>query len=88
MNSISYLQGIKKGDGTSSKDFKTTKSRDQIIDAFKDFTNGFPNAAVSKTIFSLSFCIEFELRKEKIALNNSMINDAMTEPNYTNSCFE
>lgn len=43
------LQGIKKGDGTSSKDFKTTKSRDQIKDAFKDFTHGFPNAVVSFT---------------------------------------
>lgn len=40
------LQGIKKGDGTSSKDFKTTKSRDQIKAAFKDFTYGFSNAIV------------------------------------------
>ncbi|XP_055295443.1 inositol-trisphosphate 3-kinase B-like isoform X2 [Sitodiplosis mosellana] len=38
------IEGIKKGDGTSSKDFKTTKSRDQIKAAFKDFTYGFSNA--------------------------------------------
>lgn len=44
---MSHLQGIKKGDGTSSKDFKTTKSRDQIKEAFEDFTYGFPNAVVS-----------------------------------------
>ncbi|XP_031638732.1 inositol-trisphosphate 3-kinase A-like isoform X4 [Contarinia nasturtii] len=38
------IEGIKKGDGTSSKDFKTTKSRDQIKEAFKDFSYGFSNA--------------------------------------------
>lgn len=35
-----YFQGIKKADGTSSKDFKTTKSKNQIISAFTDFTGG------------------------------------------------
>ncbi|XP_058824869.1 uncharacterized protein LOC131685281 isoform X1 [Topomyia yanbarensis] len=38
------IEGIKKSDGTSSKDFKTTKSRDQITEAFKEFTEGFPHA--------------------------------------------
>lgn len=38
------IEGIKKADGTSSKDFKTTKSREQIMEAFKDFTHGFPHA--------------------------------------------
>lgn len=38
------IEGIKKSDGTSSKDFKTTKSRDQIIEAFREFTEGFPHA--------------------------------------------
>uniref|UniRef100_A0AAG5CPK4 Kinase n=1 Tax=Anopheles atroparvus TaxID=41427 RepID=A0AAG5CPK4_ANOAO len=38
------IEGIKKSDGTSSKDFKTTKSRDQICDAFREFTEGFPHA--------------------------------------------
>lgn len=42
-----FLQGIKKGDGTSSKDFKTTKSREQILTAFNDFTYGFPHVMVS-----------------------------------------
>nr|XP_029723119.1 uncharacterized protein LOC115263953 isoform X2 [Aedes albopictus] len=37
-------KGIKKSDGTSSKDFKTTKSREQIIEAFREFTEGFPHA--------------------------------------------
>lgn len=41
------IEGIKKADGTSSKDFKTTKSREQIMEAFKDFTHGFPHALVS-----------------------------------------
>ncbi|KXJ72383.1 hypothetical protein RP20_CCG018192 [Aedes albopictus] len=38
------IEGIKKSDGTSSKDFKTTKSREQIIEAFREFTDGFPHA--------------------------------------------
>ncbi|XP_072937677.1 inositol-trisphosphate 3-kinase A isoform X3 [Epargyreus clarus] len=38
------IDGVKKADGTSSKDFKTTKTREQILEAFKDFTNNFPNA--------------------------------------------
>ncbi|KAF9820076.1 hypothetical protein SFRURICE_015145 [Spodoptera frugiperda] len=39
------IDGVKKADGTSSKDFKTTKTREQIVEAFKDFTSNFPNAA-------------------------------------------
>uniref|UniRef100_A0A182NMU1 Kinase n=1 Tax=Anopheles dirus TaxID=7168 RepID=A0A182NMU1_9DIPT len=38
------IEGIKKSDGTSSKDFKTTKSRDQICEAFREFADGFPHA--------------------------------------------
>ncbi|XP_013162122.1 PREDICTED: inositol-trisphosphate 3-kinase A isoform X1 [Papilio xuthus] len=38
------IDGVKKADGTSSKDFKTTKTREQILEAFQDFTNSFPNA--------------------------------------------
>ncbi|XP_055641404.1 inositol-trisphosphate 3-kinase A isoform X2 [Toxorhynchites rutilus septentrionalis] len=38
------IEGIKKSDGTSSKDFKTTKSREQICEAFREFTEGFPHA--------------------------------------------
>lgn len=41
------IDGVKKGDGTSSKDFKTTKTRDQILEAFKEFTSGFSNSVVS-----------------------------------------
>ncbi|XP_021190612.3 inositol-trisphosphate 3-kinase A isoform X1 [Helicoverpa armigera] len=39
------IDGVKKADGTSSKDFKTTKTREQIVEAFKDFTSNFSNAA-------------------------------------------
>ncbi|KAL1509112.1 hypothetical protein ABEB36_003905 [Hypothenemus hampei] len=38
------IEGIRNADGTSSKDFKTTKSKDQIMEAFKKFTEGFPHA--------------------------------------------
>ncbi|KAE8737659.1 hypothetical protein FOCC_FOCC016874 [Frankliniella occidentalis] len=37
------IEGLKKSDGQSSKDFKTTKDRDQIINAFREFTRGFPH---------------------------------------------
>ncbi|XP_066254078.1 uncharacterized protein [Euwallacea similis] len=37
------IEGIRNADGTSSKDFKTTKSKDQIIEAFDSFTDGFPH---------------------------------------------
>lgn len=42
------IDGVKKADGTSSKDFKTTKSREQIAEAFKEFTSSCPNAAVGR----------------------------------------
>ncbi|XP_037935635.1 uncharacterized protein LOC119669705 [Teleopsis dalmanni] len=38
------IEGIKKSDGTSSKDFKTTKSKEQIKQAFREFISGFPNS--------------------------------------------
>lgn len=38
------IEGIRKADGRSSKDFKTTKSRDQVAEAFRDFTAGYPHA--------------------------------------------
>lgn len=41
------IEGIRKADGRSSKDFKTTKSRDQVAEAFRDFTSGYPHAIVS-----------------------------------------
>lgn len=40
------IEGIRKGDGTSSKDFKTTKTREQIMKSFADFIDGFPHALV------------------------------------------
>merc|ERR1719225_648975 len=33
------LEGVKKSDGTSSKDFKTTKTKEQVSEAFKNFTS-------------------------------------------------
>ncbi|XP_048517527.1 inositol-trisphosphate 3-kinase B isoform X4 [Dendroctonus ponderosae] len=37
------IEGIRNSDGTSSKDFKTTKSKEQIMAAFQSFTEGFPH---------------------------------------------
>ena len=40
------LEGIKNGDGTSSKDFKTTKTKSQVAEAFRHFTSSNPDTAV------------------------------------------
>ena len=43
------IEGVKKSDGTSSKDFKTTKTKEQILTAFKNFLQGSAkNKAVSR----------------------------------------
>ena len=43
------IEGVKKNDGTSSKEFKTTKTRDQVIDAFSDFISSSVIIAVSSS---------------------------------------
>lgn len=47
------IEGIRRADGSSSKDFKTTKTKEQILAAFADFTKGFPHAVVS---FLIELC--------------------------------
>jgi len=49
------IEGIKKSDGKSSKDFKTTKNRDQVIEAFRDFVAGFPHVIVSRTYINIYY---------------------------------
>ena len=49
------IEGIKKADGTSSKDFKTTRTEEQIKVAFRNFLNGFPFACVSRRHTSWGF---------------------------------
>lgn len=39
------IEGVKKCDGTSSKEFKTTKTKEQILDAFTDFVTSNSNIA-------------------------------------------
>lgn len=38
------IEGIKKSDGSTSRDFKTTKSQEEVTDAIIEFTEGFPSA--------------------------------------------
>ncbi|KFM78031.1 Inositol-trisphosphate 3-kinase B, partial [Stegodyphus mimosarum] len=38
------IEGIKKADGTTSKDFKSTKTKEQVMTAIQEFTNDFPLA--------------------------------------------
>ena len=46
------IEGVKKSDGTSSKEFKTTKTRDQVIDSFSDFLSSSVHIAVSSLLYS------------------------------------
>ncbi|RXG68357.1 Inositol-trisphosphate 3-kinase A, partial [Armadillidium vulgare] len=41
------IEGIRRGDGTSSKDFKTTRTRDQVMTAIAGFVDGYPNAVIN-----------------------------------------
>lgn len=41
------IEGVKMSDGTSSKDFKTTKTKEQVLKVFGDFLAKSPNIAVS-----------------------------------------
>lgn len=64
------IEGIKKSDGKSSKDFKTTKSRDQVIEAFRDFIVDFPHVIVSR------------IYEEPVKNNNNNIAFYVSQPKY------
>lgn len=38
------IEGVKKSDGTSSKDFKTTRTQEQVLSALAAFVNGYDHA--------------------------------------------
>ncbi|XP_071539446.1 uncharacterized protein [Panulirus ornatus] len=38
------IEGVRRGDGTSSKDFKTTRTREQVQTALSSFLQGYPHA--------------------------------------------
>jgi 1D-myo-inositol-triphosphate 3-kinase len=69
------IEGIRKGDGTSSKDFKTTKSKEQISRAFQDFTEGFPHA-VPKYIQRLK-AIKATLETSQFFSNHEVIGSSL-----------
>ncbi|KAK8736753.1 hypothetical protein OTU49_004633 [Cherax quadricarinatus] len=39
------IEGVRRGDGTSSKDFKTTRTREQVLAALNSFLQGYSHAA-------------------------------------------
>ncbi|XP_004605580.2 inositol-trisphosphate 3-kinase B [Sorex araneus] len=41
------IEGIKKEDGSVNRDFKKTKTREQVTEAFREFTQGNPNILVA-----------------------------------------
>jgi 1D-myo-inositol-triphosphate 3-kinase len=40
------IEGVKQSDGSSSKEFKTTKTKDQILESFRNFISGSAETAV------------------------------------------
>ncbi|KAK3880192.1 hypothetical protein Pcinc_015292, partial [Petrolisthes cinctipes] len=38
------IEGVRRGDGTSSKDFKTTRTREQILSCLSSFVQGYPHS--------------------------------------------
>ncbi|XP_077293173.1 inositol 1,4,5-triphosphate kinase 2 isoform X1 [Arctopsyche grandis] len=69
------IEGIKKSDGTSSKDFKTTKSVDQIVEAFRDFLKGSPN--VAESYISRLKEIKETLEESKFFQNHEVIGSSL-----------
>ncbi|XP_063913551.1 uncharacterized protein Ip3k2 isoform X2 [Zophobas morio] len=69
------IEGIRKADGTSSKDFKTTKSKEQITKAFQDFTDGFPHA-VPKYIQRLK-AVKATLETSQFFSNHEVIGSSL-----------
>ena len=41
------IEGVKKSDGTSSKDFKTTRTQEQVLQSLVAFVSGYDHAPVS-----------------------------------------
>lgn len=41
------IEGIKKEDGSVNRDFKKTKTREQVTEAFREFTKGNPNILIA-----------------------------------------
>ena len=56
------VEGVKNCDGTSSKEFKTTKTREQVLDSFKDFVSSSCSTAVSFYFLTASHVIIAVLR--------------------------
>ena len=52
------IEGVKKCDGTSSKEFKTTKTRDQVMDTLSDFISSSSITAVSMLSIESSSSVE------------------------------
>ncbi|XP_055716667.1 inositol-trisphosphate 3-kinase A isoform X1 [Phlebotomus papatasi] len=74
------IEGIKKADGTSSKDFKTTKSREQILQSFRDFCESFPHAVQKyiqrlKAVRATLECSEFFKSHEVIGSSLLFVHD-------------
>lgn len=74
------IEGIKQPDGTSSRDFKTTKSKEQVSSAIEIFVNGYPHALTTylqrlKSIYSTLETSEFFQKHELIGSSLLFVHD-------------
>ncbi|XP_076313761.1 inositol 1,4,5-triphosphate kinase 2 [Tachypleus tridentatus] len=69
------IEGIKHGDGTSTKDFKTTKTKEQVAKAVRLFTNGYPG--VLKRYLKRLEAILLALESSVFFANNELIGSSL-----------
>lgn len=74
------IEGIKKDDGTSSKDFKTVKAKEEILSKFEKFTEGCIHALPKyiqrlKSIRATLECSEFFRKHEIIGCSLLFVHD-------------
>ncbi|XP_013794221.2 inositol-trisphosphate 3-kinase A-like isoform X2 [Limulus polyphemus] len=69
------VEGIKRADGSSSKDFKKTKTKDQVLAALRTFTHGYPNAV--KTYLNRLMDINSVLETSEFFASHELIGSSL-----------
>jgi len=69
------IEGVKKNDGTSSKEFKTTKTRDQVIDAFSDFISS--SVIIARQYLERLQCIKKALSSSNFFSSHELIGSSL-----------
>lgn len=69
------IEGVRRSDGTSSKDYKTTKSEEQVKDAFNSFVNGF-NHVIQQYLDRL-YALKSALSKSQFFATHEVIGSSL-----------